>query len=145
MEENTILFVDDDVMIRKAFGRILRRQEFAVEFAENGEEAIQLAMQKQYAVVATDYTMPGPNGFDVVGALRLSQPNASFVLVSANCDLDLTLDAINEHSLDFVIPKPWSVLELTSTLNRAIELYWERMTAQRLLDSMHGTMDRKTV
>ena len=63
MERARILFVDDDRGVRTAFARTLRNQDYDVDLADGLEEAIALASQHHYAVIASDYRMPGANEF----------------------------------------------------------------------------------
>lgn len=125
-----ILFVDDDASIRAAFRRTLRGMGFDVDLAEGSEAAQVLAANAAYAIVVTDFRMPGEDGLDVIDKLRPLLPDSTFVLMSAELDLQLAMDAINEHAVSFVVRKPWDREELMSTLKRAVELHWERV-AQR--------------
>ncbi|MBC7792377.1 MAG: HD domain-containing protein [Clostridia bacterium] len=129
-----ILFVDDDAMVRAAFARSLRRQGFEVDLAGGQEEATQLVNTNTYAVIAADYRMPDTDGLNLVGHLRGIQPDATYMLVSGECDLDLALQAVNEFSVSYVIPKPWDVEQLSSLLRRSVELHYERVGARELQD-----------
>lgn len=141
--QERILFVDDEPDILRAFQRTLSRTQYAVDVASDAWSAMKLAKRNTYAVIATDYMMPGLNGFDVADELRHLQPDATYILISGNCDLGLTLDAVNEHSLSFVIPKPWSADGLITTLNRAFELYWEKSTSRKISQTLARMMQRR--
>ena len=45
------------------------------DFAKSGEDALQLAQQKQYDIIILDYNMPGINGYETAKKLRLISPN----------------------------------------------------------------------
>lgn len=131
-----ILFVDDDAMVRSAFARSLRRQGFEVDLAGGEEEATKLANENTYAVIAADYRMPDIDGLNLVGHLRGMQPDATYMLVSGECDLDLALQAVNEFAVSYVIAKPWDIEELSSMLRRSIETHYEKV-GQRKLQSIN--------
>ncbi len=131
-----ILFVDDDAMVRSAFARSLRRQGFEVDLAGGEAEATKLAAENTYAVIAADYRMPDIDGLNLVGHLRGIQPDATYMLVSGECDLDLALQAVNEFSVSYVIAKPWDIEELSSMLRRSIEHHYEKV-GQRKLQSIN--------
>jgi two-component system, sensor histidine kinase and response regulator len=54
-----VLFADDDRSVREALARTLRQHGLLVDLAADGAEALTLAREYRYALVATDYRMPG--------------------------------------------------------------------------------------
>jgi diguanylate cyclase (GGDEF)-like protein len=101
-----VLFADDDGAVRKAVARTLRRHGMIVDLAVDGTEALSLAREFPYAVVATDYRMPGLSGLQLVRALRLIRPDASYVIVTGAHDaLEELASATGVYS---VVPKPWT-------------------------------------
>lgn len=132
-----ILYVDDDDMVRRAFVRTLQRIGLAsVDTADGRAGAVALAGEHEYAVVATDYVMPDVNGLALVDELRAMQPNSTYMVVSGQCDLELALTAINEHSVTNVLTKPWNAEDLNIRLRRGIEAYWERQARSEVERSM---------
>ncbi len=131
-----ILFVDDDGGIRLAFARSLQREGFLVDVAADASTALSLAKATPYGVIVLDYCMPGTSGLDLHDRMRDILPDSTFMLVSGACDLDITLDAVNEHGISYVIQKPWIHEDLVSKLNRALEQAWERSASQRLVQTM---------
>lgn len=135
-QSERILFVDDDKPVCSAFSRSLRGHGFEIDLAEGPEEAIKAVENTRYAVIATDYRMPMMNGLELIGKLRPQQPDATYMLVSGECDLDLALEAVNEHAVSYVICKPWDTGELVSVLRRSIEGHWERSGQRRIQMTM---------
>ena len=131
-----ILFIDDDPPVRNAFRRSLRPHGLVVDLASGADEALAALAATEYAVIATDYRMPKVNGLELVAQMQSVQPDATFVMVSGECDLDLALEAVNEHHIAYVICKPWNIDELVSVLKRSIEQFWERSTQRRLQRSI---------
>lgn len=127
-----VLFVDDDDAVRHTFERSMRKAGIPCDVAHNGAHAIELAREHAYCVVATDYSMPGQNGLELRDSLRELQPDATFVLISAQCTLELALQATNDHAFTYVLTKPWRSAELHSLMNRAAEEAWERSSARVL-------------
>ncbi len=121
-----ILFVDDDAPVRSAFSRSLRGRGFTVDLASGIGEALAMASNNAYAVIASDYRMPNVDGLELIEQVRELQPDATYVLVSGECDLELALEAVNNHAVTYVVPKPWDIEELCSVLRRSIEAQWER-------------------
>jgi two-component system response regulator ResD len=72
--EKRVLVVDDDDAIRALLFTILRRRGFAVDTANNGEEAMSRSAKCRYAVVLLDLMMPKMSGYEVLE--RLEQESA---------------------------------------------------------------------
>jgi len=144
-ETERILFVDDDAAVRGAFKRSLRHHGFEIDLADGHQEALAKVEVNNYAVIAVDYRMPVMNGLELAQVLRKKQTDATYVLISAECDLELAVEAVNEYLVSFVIPKPWYAEELASILKRSLEGYWERAAqralAKSLLDSRRNKPD----
>lgn len=128
-----VLFVDDDEAVRSTFRRSMRKASIPCDIASDAEDALKYAEQHNYCVVATDYAMPGKTGLELRDALRELQPDATFVLITAQCTLELAMQATNEHAFTYVLTKPWRSAELHSLMNRAAEEAWERASARNLV------------
>jgi len=64
-----VLIVDDHPANRMAF-RSLLEPLYTVALAEDGNQALDLAAQEDFAVILLDVRMPGMDGFQVAEALR---------------------------------------------------------------------------
>jgi putative nucleotidyltransferase with HDIG domain len=134
-----ILFIDDELSVRVAFARTLRRHGFEIDLAGNKEEAVALAEEHEYAVIATDYRMPDVDGLTLAGELHEVQPEAVFMLVSGECDLNLAIEAVNEHGMAFLVTKPWGGNELRSVVSRAIATHQERALQTKVAQNVVGS------
>lgn len=132
LHSDRVLLVDDDEGIRRAFQRVARQGGFVADTAPDCLTAITMCQTHRYGVIALDYAMPIMTGFDVHDELRMVAPDATFGLISAQCDLDLAMAATNDHGFRFVLTKPWHTAELVSVLRRAMEEWWERSTYRKL-------------
>ena len=66
MAQTSILFVDDEEVIRTSFTRELQAEHFAVTAAADGSEAVAALRAVQFDLVITDLMMPGLDGFGVI-------------------------------------------------------------------------------
>ena len=71
-----ILFVDDEPNLLHGLQRMLRpmRQEWDMEFATNGREALKMVKQEPCDVVVTDIFMPEKEGLETIMELRRDHP-----------------------------------------------------------------------
>ena len=134
-----VLFVDDDPPVRAAFARTLRCHHLEVDVADCAKTALDMAQKQPYAVIATDYRMPEMDGLELVAKLQSTQPDATFMLVSGECDLELAMEAVNDHCVAFVISKPWNAEDVGSMVRRGIASYEERAFQHKIQQNLVAT------
>ena len=108
-----ILVVDDSALVRKLLGRVFeQQQDFQVEFARNGAEA--LAQLKSYKpdVITLDVHMPEMDGIECLDRIMLERPTP-VVMVSSLTDAaaTATMEALRLGAVD-VIAKPGGAVSL---------------------------------
>lgn len=86
MTAPTLLVVDDSKMSRLMIARIVAelRPEWRVIEAASGEEALARVEQEHPEMVSMDVNMPGMNGLQAAGHLRLHHPEIRVALCTAN-------------------------------------------------------------
>jgi CheY-like chemotaxis protein len=77
-----ILLVEDDVVTRYAFARLLRVAGHIVVEAADGAEALRLLDSHPFELVVTDFEIPAMNGFSLIGRIRERWPTMPIVLMS---------------------------------------------------------------
>lgn len=66
----TILVVEDDELIRQVLAEILELNGYTVLQAVDGNQGFELAAKMRPAIILTDVSMPGLNGFELIERLR---------------------------------------------------------------------------
>ena len=81
----TVLIVDDSVFVRRALCEIFERQaDFDVcGVAENGREAIEVAVRLHPDLIVLDLSMPVMNGLDAARVLKAVMPAVPLIMYSA--------------------------------------------------------------
>lgn len=111
-----ILVADDDRLIRTMLEAALTLNGFRVSLAKSGREAIAAANAQTFDAVISDIYMPDGDGLFVVRELRASQFSLPVILMTAQGELDVTVQALAEGASD-VIAKPFDIAALTALLN----------------------------
>ena len=70
MTDKTVLVVDDEIHIVHIVAIKLRNNGYEVISADNGAEALELALREKPDIVVTDYQMPVMTGLELVEKLR---------------------------------------------------------------------------
>jgi two-component system response regulator HydG len=114
----SILIVEDQPMVATALKMILKIDGYEVVTAKDGPEALEMYQPGKFALVFTDYKMPGMNGHEVAATIRSRDANQRIILVTAYSDLALHDNRADD--VDFVLEKPWSVEALRAAIAKVI-------------------------
>jgi CheY-like chemotaxis protein len=107
-----ILLVDDQHEVRESVGDMLRALGHEVVLSDDGNHALTLAMRNRIDVIMTDLGMPGMNGIDLAGRLRVAAPETPVVLLTGWGLEDRTLP----ENVAIVLNKPITMKLLTEAL-----------------------------
>lgn len=83
MNKGTILVVDDEPINFKLLSVILEREGYAVEYADGGYRAVEMAEKSDYSLVIMDLKMPDLNGIETTRLIKKHKPNTNIVASSA--------------------------------------------------------------
>lgn len=118
-----ILFVDDEPAVLEGYQRLLR-QEFQIETAGSGEQALEkLAKNGPFAVVVSDMRMPEMDGAQFLAKVMVKFPQSMRIMLTGNSDLPAAMRAVNEGNIYRFLTKPCEKDELVRTLNAALVQY----------------------
>lgn len=120
---DAILCVDDDANILEGFRRQLRK-EFRLETALGAEEGLKiLEAQGPFAVVVSDFQMPGMNGIQFLSRVREVSRDTIRILLTGNADVQTSIHAINEGQIFRFLTKPCTAELLASVLKAGLAQY----------------------
>ncbi len=106
METNrTILVVDDDKSILRTFTRILQKQDYKVDTAETGKEAIEKAESKYYDLALVDIRLPDTDGTELLARLKRQLKNTIKIMITGFPSIESGVKALDEGA-DAYLVKP---------------------------------------
>ena len=111
-----VLFVDDEVNIRKLVSYDLKHAGFDYDVCENGEEALNLIHKNNYDVCIIDWMMPKLSGIDLVKQIRSESYDAILFMLTAKDEEEDIVEAF-EAGVDDYMRKPFSSRELVLRVN----------------------------
>lgn len=123
MSEALLLIIDDDRPSRQLLQQLLRKDNYQLEFAEDGETGLAMASQLQPDLILLDVVMPRMDGFEVCRRLR-QDPNLAEVpvlMLTALEDHESRLTGLEAGADDF-ISKPYHVAELRARVRTVVRL-----------------------
>lgn len=118
--QQTVLVVDDEPFICRSLSFVLRKGNYHVVEARNGEEALAAVREHKPDLVFMDVMMPKLNGFDVCAAIKQDPDLRStrVILLTAKGQ-DSDREVGTRAGADAYMTKPFSP---TKILERAREL-----------------------
>ncbi|HAM50711.1 MAG TPA: hypothetical protein DCP92_08485 [Nitrospiraceae bacterium] len=120
-----ILLMDDEKVVRDIAGEILKVTGYEVEFAKDGQEAIELYRKAEkstrpFDVVIMDLTVPGGmGGKEAIKTLREINPSVKAVVSSGYAN-DPIMANFRDYGFDAVIPKPYSGGDLSRIVHKVL-------------------------
>ncbi|MCX6327928.1 MAG: response regulator, partial [Bacteroidia bacterium] len=109
----SILIVDDNPHNLQVLGKLLQENKYEIEFATNGEAALEWLKAKQFDLILLDINMPGMTGFEVCTKIR-SNPdlnNVPVIFLSAETERESILKGFELGAQDY-LTKPFDSREL---------------------------------
>jgi response regulator RpfG family c-di-GMP phosphodiesterase len=148
-----VLFVDDEVNIRRALVRLFRNEPVRVEQAESAEQALEILEREPIQVVVSDHRMPGMSGVRLLSQIRERWPGIIRMMLTGYTEIDVAIQAINKGEIYRLVTKPWNDHELRVTVRTALDTWQMRREIERLngltqeqnaeLQEMNRTLEAK--
>jgi len=117
----TILIVDDEPSMLRYTKTLLEVDNYAVETAGSGFEAIKRVREGlKPSLILLDMAMPSMNGLQTIEECKKIRPEQKIVVLSCVSDTSTVVQAIKLGALDYVT-KPFYKSELDAVLKRCLE------------------------
>lgn len=108
--KSRILVVDDEERIRRLIRMYLEREDFLIEEAENGKDALDLALTNDYDLILLDIMMPEMDGIEVCEALR-KEKTTPVIMLTAKGEEANRVQGFEVGADDYIV-KPFSPREV---------------------------------
>ncbi len=122
-----LLLLEDDPSLSKTLIKYLSSHGHELDWAKNGEEAIDLSYDNRYDLYLLDINVPLLNGIDLLKALRDADDHTPAIIISALRDVTSVTQSFIAGADDYM-KKPFDPEELlirirakTSTLQKALQ------------------------
>jgi two-component system, cell cycle sensor histidine kinase and response regulator CckA len=117
-----LLFVDDDQLVRHAWGTLLDRKGWEVTRARDGEEGWELfeRSEQPWDLVLTDLSMPRLDGQGLARRIRATESPPPIVLMSGNVSVE-DAGLLVQGDFAAVLHKPVDAVELERVLQEAMD------------------------
>jgi len=108
--------VDDEEDLASAVAESLRREGYAVDVANSGQEALDRLIINPYDLVLLDLTLPDIDGLEVCRTIRtdaMFEPTTRILMLTARDSIEDRVAGLDEGADDYLV-KPFALPELSA-------------------------------
>jgi two-component system response regulator PilR (NtrC family) len=120
MSKEKVLVVDDERSMREFLDIMLKKEDYRVSLASNGEEVIRLIEKEIFDLILMDIRMPRMDGITVLKKAKAISPETMVIMITAYASADTAIKAMKEGAYDY-ITKPFKVEEIKLIIKNALE------------------------
>ncbi len=113
-----VLVAEDEQRISHLLKMYLEREAFVVEVADNGETALEKALQNSYDVIILDILMPGKDGFSVLEEIRKTK-DTPVIMLSAKGEANDLKRGSDLGASEYIL-KPFSPKDVVSKIKELL-------------------------
>ena len=114
-----ILIVEDDSVLADGLTRSLRQNSYAVDWANNGDEADHILTLHEYDLIILDLGLPKMNGFEVLRRLRGRGSRVPVLILTARDAMEDRVTGLDLGADDY-LAKPFDLPELEARVRALI-------------------------
>lgn len=124
LEENKprILLVDDEPVVLASLRRLLRNENYVLQYALSGQQALAMLETQQFEVILSDMTMPEMSGTQLFEKVRDVYPDGVRIISSGFDDKPIILDMLAKGYAHQYLPKPWNDKDVLSLITTALDV-----------------------
>lgn len=126
-----VLVTDDDKIVRKICQTALESAGFEVDFAEDGQQALDKIIESDYDMLLTDMEMPVMDGMALLEKLREVPVAPPIIMFTAHSYVPHAVKALTRGAYDFVT-KPFMADQLVASVNRCLDAHRLKKEVQTL-------------
>ena len=116
----SILVVDDDPVACALLKETLLAENYLVDTAINGLEALKTIRERSYDLVITDFIMPLLDGLELLTKAKAELPGLQVILITASRQEAILIEA-RRQGADAVIPKPLEMKKLLNIIKNILQ------------------------
>ncbi len=139
-----ILFAEDDRKVGKHVKDALTAEGYAVDWIQDGQEALWLAENYNFGLVVLDIMLPERDGISVLRQLRRSGSTVPVLFLTARSDVNDRAFGLDAGADDYLV-KPFSVVELLARVRALVRRQRPQLTNRLKVGDLEMDLLARTV
>lgn len=120
MEENTILYVDDDQTNLNSFTSLFKKG-FTIVTAVSAEKGIEILESNPVQLVIAEQSMSEMTGIDLFKIVKVKWPEIKLILFGDLSNSTEIKELVNQTGIYWYLNKPFDTIQMELVLNKALE------------------------
>ena len=120
--KTSVLVVDDEPLIRRSLGKVLRSSGYVVDVASTGAEGLEKVGALKPQVMILDMRLPDTDGLSVLRRARELDALLQVIIITAYGDVQAAVDAMKLGACDFV-RKPYEMEDIVLAVESAARTF----------------------
>jgi CheY-like chemotaxis protein len=109
----TVLVADDNDVAQRLCRRVLEKAGYSVLIAQDGLQAVEMALSKRPAMILMDVAMPGIDGIEAMKRIKAEIPRQPIVIASAH-SMASDRERFLAAGADDILSKPFRLADLVA-------------------------------
>ena len=114
-----LLIVDDEEIMRNFLGEVFSEEGYQLDFASDGDEAIEKIRQKNYRVIITDIRMPKVEGTEVLRVAKEVSPQVEVIIITGYAS-DVAARECEKLGAYAYLSKPFQIKHIRDLVNKIV-------------------------
>lgn len=115
-----LLVVDDEEVARRNLEHILSKENYTVDTAANGVEALARLRESVYDVILTDFKMEKIDGMEVLEKTKAIAPHTQVIMITGYATIDTAVEAMKKGAFHY-LAKPFKLDDVRETVRQALD------------------------
>ncbi len=138
-----LLVVDDEKRILQTITLMLSDYGLSLKTAASAEEALRYLDAERFDIAFLDNYIGKDRGLELMAAMAQRDPELSFVMITANGNADLAVEALKRGAADF-ITKPFLVADLLRSIDFVIRKRELEQQKRAMLETLENKVQERT-
>ncbi|MEM9399977.1 MAG: response regulator [Verrucomicrobiota bacterium] len=122
--DKKILIIEDDYLMGKTLSIMVDRIDYIPVQTNSGKDALAALREDETSsiiVAIIDLNLPGENGADLLGSIKMARPNLSAILCTGMVDDPIANVSYDLFGFDNVLKKPFSEEDFGKVVRKVID------------------------
>jgi DNA-binding NtrC family response regulator len=132
------MLVDDEknvlLALQRSMRKICQEEQLRLELHTSAKEAFKRLGEESFHMVISDYHMAEMSGVELLKIVKVLQPDAVRLMLSASAEFKTVLGAVNEAEVFRYIEKPWDDKALEEIIQLGLIKYDQNQADHLLAD-----------
>jgi len=138
MSKAKLLIVDDEQSIRDFLVRVLEREDYEVQTACNGAEALELLNQERFDLLLSDIKMDNVDGVELLGRAREKYADLAIILLTGHATVQSAVAALRRGAHEYLL-KPVKNEDIVLAVAQGLKARTRKQRRNRL-EQLAGQM-----